>query len=342
MHSAASSHAPLSVLESRAVELHDPTSLMERVARSMPLTAFLEGPQPEGFFHRSGVVSVGDVAVSCSVHSPLEIGFDDCPFATLVLPLAGVAEVGIDGQRLVLEGGPMAAYLPGSAFTASTGPLEDVLICLDRQRLAETASALGGFGRSARSYRPRFESTLLVDGSLPSEQADLLSHLHLALRLMEAPLLCSVGGLQSAPLEDLLYRLVAALVCPELVNAADATVPGPRPDRNFDDLLEWIQAHLHTPITPTELSRRSSYSPRNLQYKFQRRFGCSPMQWVKQQRLLAVRRDLERGQPGDTVAAIARRHGFTHLSSFAASFAQSYGVLPSALLRCSLSQGDCD
>lgn len=42
-------------------------------------------------------------------------------------------------------------------------------------------------------------------------------------------------------------------------------------DHPFNELLEWIRAHLQTPITPTELSRRSAFSQRNRQYLFQRR-----------------------------------------------------------------------
>ncbi len=332
--------APLTLLESRAVEVNDPAALLDRVARDFPLNAFLESPRSGGFFHRSGVIHVGQIAVSCSRHSPLEIGFDDSPIATLTLPLSGVGEVTSDGQRLKLEAGPMAAYLPGAAFTASTGDFEEVMICLDRRRLAETAAAMGGFVGSAGGRGSAFERTLRLDGSASPGQADPLNHLHLALRMLEAPLLRSVGGLRACQLEDLLFRLVAAIVCPETLKGKDHSVPDHRGDRPFDDLLEWIQAHLHTPITPTELSRRSAYSQRNLQYLFQRRFGCSPMQWVKRQRLSAVRADLLRAQPGETVAAIARRHGFVQMSSFAASFRESYGITPSLLLRRSRLDGD--
>jgi AraC-like DNA-binding protein len=331
---------PLTLLESRAVEVTDSAALLARVARNFPLSAFLEGPQDRGFFHRSGVIHVGEVAVSCSRHSPLEIGFDDGDLATLTLPLAGEARVRTDGQTLRLQGGPMAAYLPGAAFTASTGTFEEVMICLDRRRLAATASTLAGSGRDPGRHRPRFETPLVVDGSQPGQQADLLRHLHLALRMLDAPLLGPVGGLSAPQLEDLLYRLVAAMVCPEAVRGIDASRCDPHRDRPFDELLQWIQAHLHTPITATELSRRSAYSRRNLQYLFQRRFGCSPMQWVKRQRLEAVHRDLQRAQPGETVAVIARRHGFLQLSSFAASFQCRYGVAPSVLLRRSLIGAD--
>jgi AraC-like DNA-binding protein len=57
------------------------------------------------------------------------------------------------------------------------------------------------------------------------------------------------------------------------------------------------------------------------------------MQWLRHRRLEAVREELDRPGPADTVATIARRHGFHHLSSFTATFRQAYGLLPSQLLR---------
>ncbi len=328
------------MLESQAVALDDPAALLERVAQTMPLLGFLEGPQCSGFYHRSGVMQLGEATISCSRHAPIEIGFGDCAFSTLILPLSGNAQVRTDGHRLSLQGGPMAAYLPGAAFTASTDTFEEVMICLDRRRLAETASALVGRFGNASIFAPQFQHTLLLDGSGLSLQADLLNHLHLALRLVEAPLLQPSGGLKVALLEDLVYRLAAAIVCPEAAQGNEQPLPHASGDRIFAELLEWIEAHLHTPITPTDLSRRSCYSVRNLQYLFQERFGCSPMQWVKKRRLRAVHRELLHNRSGDTVATIARRYGFIHLSSFAASFKRTFGVLPSSVLRHSRSAAD--
>jgi AraC-like DNA-binding protein len=94
-----------------------------------------------------------------------------------------------------------------------------------------------------------------------------------------------------------------------------------------------MDAHHNQPITVTELARRSGYSVRNLQYRFRRRVGCSPMQWLRQRRLAAVHTELQRAPAEESVAAIARRHGFHHLSGFAACFRREYGVLPSQLRR---------
>lgn len=82
-----------------------------------------------------------------------------------------------------------------------------MIICLGRRH--------GRLLRQRRGWAPAFERTLRVDGSASPEQADLLSHLQLALQMLEALLLRSVGGLRACQLEDLLFRLVAAIVCPD-------------------------------------------------------------------------------------------------------------------------------
>ncbi|MCP9773707.1 AraC family transcriptional regulator [Synechococcus sp. Tobar12-5m-g] len=55
------------------------------------------------------------------------------------------------------------------------------------------------------------------------------------------------------------------------------------------------------------------------------------MQWLKAQRFEAARQALLHPQADDTVASIARRHGFADLSGFAMGFRRRDGVLPSGV-----------
>lgn len=339
MATASTKNPALTYFQSLAHEVADLEALQARVSQSLPLSALFRPTEAGTFFHRSGVTSVGALPITCSIHSPLEVAFDDSRFATLVLPCSGQAHIRLEGEVLELMSGPMAAYLPGCAFEASTGPFEEVMVSLDRRRLAETAAVIGTGQLSSGQLRQRFEQAALIDGSAGPLQAELLRHLHLALQMADASLLRSVGGLAEEQIEDLILRLAAAMVCPDLVlggagagSAGRGLSPSSR-DRHFDELLEWIRAHLHAPLTPTELCRRSSYSRRNLYYLFQHRFGCAPMQWVKQQRLSAVHDDLRQAGADESVAEIAARHGFRQMSSFSASFRERYGLAPSMLLR---------
>ena len=57
------------------------------------------------------------------------------------------------------------------------------------------------------------------------------------------------------------------------------------------------------------------------------------MRWWRQRRFEAVHAELSRADQNGTVASIARRHGFHHLSTFSAAFQRRYGIRPSELLR---------
>ena len=74
-------------------------------------------------------------------------------------------------------------------------------------------------------------------------------------------------------------------------------------------------------------------TPRSLQRHFKQYVGASPLAYVQGVRLARVHDDLRQAPPGTTVAEVALRWGFTHLSRFAGAYQRRYGVAPSATLR---------
>jgi AraC-like DNA-binding protein len=144
---------------------------------------------------------------------------------------------------------------------------------------------------------------------------------------------CLVSGGSINPmlrLDDLIRRLVVMLLVPDLFDAAKAPTPISEPFLH-QQLVEWLLAHLDQPISLSELEQRSSYSRRALQYAFKQHFGCGPMQWVRQQRLEAAARALRQTGSHEPVQQIARRCGYTNLSSFSRDIQRRFGLPPSAL-----------
>lgn len=333
--SAVSDHLPLVVLNDRALVLRDETALAERIHAATPLRGLVRMGERQGFFHRNAVLRLGGLTLSSSVHAPMVLEAEETECAMVALAYAGSARVAIRHQCFDLLPQQGLLYLPGAAFEAQTGFLQEVLIHLDPARLALTAAAITGGAHGPRPFRRRLRQPRLV---LPRNalEHDLLTTLRRALTTLDAPDLESAGGFAALGIEDLLLRLLALLLFPELLSAqpSGSSPPAPQPrEQAFTDLLEWMRAHLHSPITLTQMELRSAYSRRSLQILFQERFGCSPMQWLKAQRLEAARQALLHPDADDTVATIARRHGFADLSGFAMGFRRRYGVLPSGVLR---------
>jgi AraC-like DNA-binding protein len=98
--------------------------------------------------------------------------------------------------------------------------------------------------------------------------------------------------------------------------------------------IELMEAEAGRPLTSSVLAAAASVSVRTLQESFRRYLGTSPMAYLREIRLRRAHEELRAADPSAaTVAAIARRWGFTHMGRFAAAYQAAYGEAPSAALR---------
>ena len=95
-----------------------------------------------------------------------------------------------------------------------------------------------------------------------------------------------------------------------------------------------IQHHLASPLTVSAIADAVEISTRSLYSGFKDFVGLSPMQYVKQQRLLHVHEQLLAADPKQqTVTQIALQAGFTHLGQFAVDYQRQFGAKPSQTLQ---------
>lgn len=140
-------------------------------------------------------------------------------------------------------------------------------------------------------------------------------------------------GLEVLGLDQLLYRNLALMLQPEgILRRCVAEPGGGRTRRPVDAVCQYMENNLQRPINLASLEQVSGLSARGLQVAFQKRFGCSPMRWLRDRRLDSVQRRLRDASGSETVASIARSYGFTRLGAFAKSYSDRFGELPSATL----------
>ena len=98
--------------------------------------------------------------------------------------------------------------------------------------------------------------------------------------------------------------------------------------------VEYIRANLHQPLSLQIIATEIGISRRSLMYGFRELFGMGPMEYCKNNRLNAVRRQLKRADSkSDKVLEIAKGWGFHHMGHFAADYKALFGELPSETLR---------
>jgi transcriptional regulator GlxA family with amidase domain len=107
-------------------------------------------------------------------------------------------------------------------------------------------------------------------------------------------------------------------------------VDGPDSQAELAVLHEWVQRHLHQPVTVADLARRVHMSPRTFARWFAARTGTTPHQWLTSQRLIMAQELLER--TGRGVEQIAADCGLTPLM-LRRHFASRWGITPQAYRR---------
>lgn len=231
------------------------------------------------------------------------------------------------------EVGPGDLYLNQNYYGTSTiGYLSSLFVALDPRRLERTLGSISG-GESLASIGTSLvvKAARRPGGSVGAGR--LWTFISFLDRLYgEDPAIPSCLGV-----DEQFYRLLA-LALLEACGRSDhlshhwsAAAGGWT--NPLDDLVDWIRANAHASITLTDLEERSHYSARRLQTLFREKFGCTPMQFVRRQRLDLALQKLHAAGWDDSITSIARACGYRHLANFSSDFQRQFGLAPSALLR---------
>lgn len=103
--------------------------------------------------------------------------------------------------------------------------------------------------------------------------------------------------------------------------------------RSVRRAIEVMRARIDEPLTTADIAAASQTSVRSLQRTFKDVKGESPLAYLKQLRLQAVHAELTDPAGRLSVAEIATKWGFTHVSRFSSDYRAAFGRLPSEDLR---------
>jgi AraC-like DNA-binding protein len=97
--------------------------------------------------------------------------------------------------------------------------------------------------------------------------------------------------------------------------------------------VDYMQSHLHAPMTLADIIGASGVPGRTLLKHFRDWRGVSPMRHLRNVRLAQARQTLLRANPDENVTEIAMSVGFTHLGRFSLEYRRHFGESPSQTLR---------
>lgn len=241
----------------------------------------------------------------------------------LVLPTQGRAVFHFAGRELEVSPQMAAIISPGRRFHFSASPdYEQILLRLERRAVADAWCRL-----LAQDEAPPVCFEPLIAAHLNGWQA-LLPMLQWVVR-------CSGLGpagdaAQAALLAQTETLLATTLLLHQPHDRAGQLWPAPPPaaPRAVQRAQAYMLEHLDEAVPVAMVASHCGLSVRQLQALFKDECGQSPLQWLRLQRLQAVRRALEQGGAGCPVGQTAMRFGFSHMGDFSRAYRQAFGQTP--------------
>lgn len=272
-------------------------------------------------------LNINDIALTTTASTPLELRTEDTNALVISVAFNSSANTLVNGKTYQWHSGSNAFFSAGEKRSGSAGLIGLLNIRPNADRLKNTASTMLG-GSSA------FEKAL--NWSRPIELNSHCNNFDRMIRhscaAMDSLNLCE-NTLGKLGFDDVIYRMTVMMLAPELfvsnTNHSGATAGEIRLNR----VCEYVMANLFSTITLTDLESVAALSARTLQYSFLKAYGCSPMTWVRRQRLLKARERLLLAQPGTGVTTIALECGFNKLSTFSSYYLRFFKELPSETLQ---------
>ncbi|MDT0235383.1 AraC family transcriptional regulator [Curtobacterium sp. BRB10] len=223
----------------------------------------------------------------------------------------------VDGKPL-LRGRPVL-YREGRQSFRWDGFQKD-LMRIDRATVEQVAAERGGWNLAPLEFKPHH-----VPEGAP------LAAWWLVVRAVAAEILGHVGPVPREREEELTRFAAAGLLTavPHWPVGQGREAPA---RTRLTKAEAFLLDHIAERITVDDVAQAAGMSVRGLQGAFQRIHGVSPLFYLKGIRLLLAREQLESGE-AESVAAVARSVGLTHLGRFAASYKAEFGQLPGDVLR---------
>lgn len=246
----------------------------------------------------------------------------------LVLPTQGQAVFHFDGQRI--EVSPNQAFLisPDRRFHFQTGPdYEQVLLRLDRPAIDDAWQRLTGHEEA-----PDVGFDAVIPLYTAAWQA-LLPMLQWVVRCSGLNQEQSIAQAALLAQTEMLVATTLLLHQPHSMAGQLWPAPPPTAPKSLRRAQAYMLEHLGDRLPVAMVASHCGLSVRRLQALFHDECGQSPLQWLREQRLRAVRQALTQPDNPDTVSAIATRFGFTHLGEFSQAYRRAFGETPKRTRR---------
>jgi AraC-like DNA-binding protein len=309
---------------------NDARRFTDKMALVVPgLNAYEPIGNPAHFQSRTHAVVVNGLRMVASANTAVTIDVGKTSLANVMIPFYGSNVSRFGSTGIPWQVGANGIFIPAIGRAGHCETRATLTIDVAPERLRQCARGMLGLDPSAELHLD-LDATRPLPLTAGGTSFDTAFR-HLCALIdsqLERPEALALLGV-----DDLIYRCLAQMFLPEAMQDNGPKAAAPRSRRTLDPLCEYLVAHIDAPLSLTAMEAHSGLSRRALQYAFLSRFGCTPMAWLRSQRLHRARQRLLQGSPGLAITDIALASGFANSGAFATCYRKEFGETPSETLR---------
>lgn len=303
---------------SRSAVVHrDPRDAANAMYSSDRRLQHFEAVGNNKFIFKTSSVRINDIFLLSQAGTPCQFEFEEADGCVLFVPCSGSGIFEFDRKQNDLSARLNAIMYPNKrrSFKLYTD-VSAVILLINQAKISHII---------ANKYNLEIENTEFyqlknIDLSSINER---LNSFFAICNLIESQFE-NQDALAVLGVDDLINRWVAWCLSPL------GDEPAPRIEMTrIDVVCDLVRASVDKPLTLTQMEDVSGLSARSLQYIFKLRFGCSPMQWQRRERLLGAKARILAIRPGESITTIAHSMGYSSSSAFAALYKLQFGETPS-------------
>lgn len=241
----------------------------------------------------------------------------------LVLPTEGQAMFHFDGHSIEVSARGAVLVSPGRRFHfQASHDYEQVLLRIEQSAIADAWSRL-----TAQDEAPEICFDAIMSLNSAGWQA-LLPMLQWVVRCSGLGQGENVAQAALLAQTEMLVATTLLLHQPHSMAAQLWPAPPPSASQVIRRAQAYMTEHQCDRLPAAVIASHCGLSVRRLQALFQDEVGQSPLQWLRMQRLQAVRQALLQAGDETTVSETAARFGFSHQGEFSRAYRQAFGETP--------------
>lgn len=321
--------------ETKAHKSFDARAMTETLSADFPGMTIIEPLHHQAkissFLNKSCSVTLGNLNILATASTPCLYDLRENTAVTqITIPIYGEAEICVENKKYRINahktGSVLGHYRRAVGFNTATNC---IVFSTNPETLSEVAKRMLTIEETEEDILDLTKTRELnLTGYGYSISAYFLALARVLNGLTDVPHVMNNIGI-----EDLFYRQLVLLLAASRFREFSRRKSSANLDQAFDSICDLSLARLNHPLTMTEMEHLSGLGTKTFAKQFRLRFGCSPMEWQRQERLRIARERLLGGDKVINIAQLSADLGFASPKSFLLHYRKRFGENPEDTLH---------